>query len=485
MIYLYLDKNNLKLFSLNKTLLGQYNVSYFQKRHQTDLLENGQVKDVDLLASAIKEALTLASPGEVKDKDVYLILSQDSFFFQRYNIPSDISETAILPFVKDKVRIDLSLDIEELFYDYLLIDQENETSILFFAQQKETLQKYKDTLRLLGLSLKAVIPETLAYFQLFEKTLRKEKKENILYVCYENSNSFGYLYDSFGLLKKDKYTFGPDIETSLKTKIEEMGKENIKINRVILSGKGSEKIRQDLFTKNVGGWTNLLKKIILNFYQDYLKLIIIPEQNQFSFLDFDTCFGAFIFHRQHESFSVVKTIQKRTEISPKRKVLSIPQFNLPSKFFSKRDVLIFTLSFVISFAIIFLIARFPNALKFDLKTRPVSKLVSPTPPPPTITPTPSFSKQTLKIKVLNGAGVKGKAAEAKDILKEKGYQEILTDNADSFDYEKTEAQIKEEKKEAFTYLKNDLKEYVSLKKSSSLSKDSSADVILIIGKDFK
>lgn len=473
MIYLYLDKNNVKLFSLNKTLLGQYNISYFQKTHQTDLLENGQVKNIDLLASAIKEALTLASPTEIKDKDVYLILSQDSFFFQRYNIPSDVSETAILPFIKDKVRINLSLDIEQLFYDYLLVGGGNETNVLFFAQQKEVFQKYKETLQLLGLSLKAVISETLTYFPLFEKTLKKEKEENILYVSYESNNSFGYLYDSSGLLKKDKYFFEPAIETSLKMKIEEIKKENIKIDRIILSGKDSEKIRQDFFTKNVGVWTNPLKKIILNFYQDYLKLIIIPEQDRFSFLDFAACFGAFIFHRQHQSFSIIKN-QKRTEILPKRKI----------RFASSRDILIFILSFVISFALIFLIARFSTKLRFDFKIKPASKLASPTPQPPT-PPPPVFSKEKLKIKVLNGVGVKGKAAEVKDILKEKGYQEILTDNADGFDYEKTEVQIKEEIKEAFTYLKNDLKDYVPLEKTSSLAKDSPADLILIIGKDFK
>jgi len=317
----------------------------------------------------------------------------------------------------------------------------------------------------------------LVYFQLFRKTLRKEKRENILYVCYEDNNSFGYLYDSSGLLKKDKYTFEADIETSLKIKIGEMEKENIKIDRVILSGKDSEKIRQDLFTKNVGVWTNPLKKIILNFYQDDLKLIILPEQNKFPFLDFAACFGGFIFHRQHESFSIIKSIksQKRTEILPKRKI----------RLFSIRDSLIFILSFVISFSLIFLMAQFSGKLKFDFKIKPAVKVVSPTPPPPTLTPSPTFSKETLKIKVLNGIGIKGKAAEVKSILKEKGYQEILTDNAESFDYEKTEIQIKEEIKEGFTYLKNDLKEYTSLEQFSSLAKDSPADVVLIIGKDFK
>ena len=61
----------------------------------------------------------------------------------------------------------------------------------------------------------------------------------------------------------------------------------------------------------------------------------------------------------------------------------------------------------------------------------------------------------------------------------------MTDNADSFTYEKTEIKIKEEKKEAFGYLKQDLKEYISLDTFSNIPSDSSADVILTIGKDFK
>jgi len=484
MIYLYLNKNTLKLFSLSKTLLGQYNLSYFQKKHQIDLLEKGQAKGVDLLASALKEALTLASPHEIKDKDIYLILDQDSFFFQRYHIPSDISETAIFPFIKDKIRVDFSLDIEELYYDYLLIKDNGETIVLFFAQSKETFQKYKEAFQLLGLSIKAVIPESLVYFQLFKKTLKKEKRENILYVCYEADESFGYLYDSLGLLKKDKYVFDSSIETSLRAKIEDLEKEDIKVNRVILAGKDSEKIRQDLFTKKIGSWTNPLKKIIANFYQDELKLIIMPEKDRFSLLDFIPCFGGFVFCRYNEFFSVTKTSQKKPA-SAKRKILSFTPLTFPLKFFHFRDFLIFLSSFVISFILIYTAIKLPNYFKFSSRLVSIVPSVSPTPLPPTATPTPSFSKNTLRIKVLNGVGIKGKAAEVKDILKEKGYQEILTDNADSFTYEKTEIKIKEEKKEAFSYLKQDLKEYVSLNTFSNLPSDSSADVILTIGKDFK
>jgi Tfp pilus assembly PilM family ATPase len=481
MIYLYLDKNKIKLLALAKTILGQYNFSSFQKTHETDLLESGQVKNIDLLASAIKEALTLANPSEIKDKDVYLILPQQAFFFERYDVPSDISETAIIPFIKDKIRANLPLDIEELLYNYLLAKQNNQTKVLFFAQQKEIYKKYEETLKLLGLSLKAVIPETLAYFQLFEKTLRKEKKENIFYVFFETRASFGYIYDSFGLLKKEKYLFEDDIETSLKAKIEELAKENIKINRVILSGKESEKVRQDLFTKNVGAWTNPLKKIMANFYQDSLKLIITTPKNQLSFLDFDVCFGSFIFNLENKSFS----FSDGQSVSKKRRRLPELKFNFSLKWINSHDLLIFLLAFVFSFISIFFISKFPDFSK--LASKKISDLKPPTATPviPTATPTPSLKKETLKIKVLNGAGIKGKASEVKDILKDKGYGEILTGNADSFDYEKTETQIKEEKKEVFNYLKKDLADYVNLEKKSSLAEDSASDIILTIGKDFK
>ena len=48
--------------------------------------------------------------------------------------------------------------------------------------------------------------------------------------------------------------------------------ENVSLNRIILSGAGSEKFRQDLFTKEIGVWTNPLKKIILKDLYDTMIL---------------------------------------------------------------------------------------------------------------------------------------------------------------------------------------------------------------------
>ncbi len=90
----------------------------------------------------------------------------------------------------------------------------------------------------------------------------------------------------------------------------------------------------------------------------------------------------------------------------------------------------------------------------------------------------------MKIKVLNGAGVAGKAGEVQTILQEAGYQEIITDNADNFDYEKTIIQTKKSFSGASDLLKKDLADYVSSPKIETLDEDETSDVILIVGSDF-
>jgi len=95
------------------------------------------------------------------------------------------------------------------------------------------------------------------------------------------------------------------------------------------------------------------------------------------------------------------------------------------------------------------------------------------------------NKEKIRIKVLNGSGIPGKATTVKDILKEKGYQEILTGNADNFDYKQTEIAVKKEKNNLVSIIKEDLKKYVSSFKVTALSEKEASDIIIIIGKDFK
>ncbi len=478
MIYLFIDEGGIKLLSLKKTVLGQQEVSFFQKRYETQFLKDGKVVNIDLLASAIKEGLNLASPFPITEKNVCLILPQEAFAFVRCEVPADIAPSAMNAFIKDKARAKTQINLEETINGSFIIDSGKEKVVNFYAMEINNLERFNQALLLTDLKMENLIPNTLSYFKLFEKTLRRDKKETIFYVFYDETNLSGYLFDSLGLLEPKKWTANLDnvnVEDVLKEKAAQFAEKNLKLNRIILSGSSSEKVRQDTFTKAVGVWTNPLKRIVSNFYKDYLKLLIVNQNQQFPLLDLDVCFGAFIFTAENKNFSLLKN--NGGLISQLKKMPTLPSISLP-----KKELAIFIASFLFSFTLFILISNFKPRVNLLLSTPKSTPTSSPT---PTLTPTPSFKKEELNIKVLNGSGVKGKAGEVKEILKNKQYGEILTDNADNFDYKITEINVKKDKIQAAYLIKNDLKDYLSSPKIGQLADKETADVVIIIGADFK
>lgn len=489
MIYLLLNTNQIKLLYLKKTLLGHYDIVFYEKKYQMSFLKNGQLINPDLTASAVKEALTLVSNQQIKDKDITLILPQESFEFLRTEVPEDMSQAVLSTYIKEKARAALPIDLDNCYYDSLLMESEGKKQMIFYAFDNELFTKFQEPFNLLDLKVKGIIPETLSFYKLFEKTLRKEKKENIFYVSYDGNSVEGYVFDSFGLLESEKWKKElkekDEIEDIIKTKAQELEKKGIKLNRLILSGEESETIRQDTFTKNVGVWTNPLKRIMPHFYADYLKMFSTQTNKTIPYLQFDACIGAFILSSENKDFSLFKRKVKDFNYKTYKSRGTGNGFSFPWKFMA-----MFLLAFGITTGVIYGISRMnlnvssATAL-FSFAAKPTA---TPTPSPepsPTPTPTPELNKEELRIKVLNGSGISGKASDVKDALNEAGYQEILTGNADAFDYEQTVVQVKEESSEYFDALKEDLSEYVTLTKSEPLEDDDAADVIIIVGTDFK
>ncbi|MFA6533510.1 MAG: LytR C-terminal domain-containing protein [Patescibacteria group bacterium] len=479
MVYLYLDKNTIKLLYLKKTLLGQQETLYHQKTYESDLIDKGKIINVDLLASAIKEVVT-SSNKPVADNQISLILPQEFFSFFRTTVPTDIATSALNSFISDKARSILPVDNTDLASDYFVTESEQEKVVTYFGVNQETVNSVKQALTLIDFKIVSIIPDTMAYFKLFEKTLRKEKKETILYAELGENVLSGYLFDSCGLIDDKKisikYSEEDKISDILKTKVDEIAAEKKKVNRIIISGEKSDTIRQDTFTKSVGVWTNPLKRIVPTFYESYLKMLIPKDGKTFPILTYDVCFGAFILSEENKNFSIL-----RNNVYSVRNKVSLPKIKMP-----KKEVFLFIASFVISFLLFVLISKFGGNIKIpDFLTKKNTVVVTPTSSPPSPTPTPNFKKEEVKIKILNGSGVKGKATEIKEILRKKGYVEILTDNADNFDYTVTEIQVKSDKKQLGEMIKNDLKDYVTSPKITVLDTKEASDAVIIFAADFK
>ncbi|MFH0773088.1 MAG: LytR C-terminal domain-containing protein [bacterium] len=490
MIYIYIGQHVIKALHVSKSLLGQYSVQQFEKKFSVQLLKAGKVAHTDIVASAMKEVVSHLTGGAAKEKQIYLILPQEAFYFSRSEVPSDMATGAIASFMKEKARSVLPAHLDNVYYDFVGAENETKRIVSLYAIEESTVQGYKDTLQLVDLQLVSLLPDTLSYYKLFEKTLRKGKIEHILYGSYEEDFISAYLFDSFGLLEKEsfsaKLTQGKGVEEPLKKIGAEYEEKHQKINRLILSGTLSDSVRQDTFTKDVGIWTNPLKRILPHFYADYLKMLVPIDSNPFPILQFDVCFGALIFSIENRGFSLLKNT-----FSPSLAVMgqSIPKKNFAFPAFRiSKEVLLFIASFAGSFLIFTLLTQSPAGFNMRLPSfmAKIKPTVTPTTAPnPTPTPTPEIKKDVIKVKILNGSGTPGKAGEVKTVMKEKGYQDIVTGNADTFDFATTEIAVKKGSEHLGTLVKTELADYAKNAKITVLGEKEEADIVVTVGKDFK
>ena len=492
MLYIYIGQHVIKALHVSKSLLGQYSVQQFEKKFNVQLLKAGKIAHTDIVASAIKEVISHLSGNAVKEKQIILILPQDAFYFFRSEVPSDMGPGAVASFMKEKARSVLPAHLDNVYFDFVGMENETKRIVSLYAIEASTVQGYKDTLQLVDLQLQSLLPDTLSYYKLFEKTLRKGKIEHILYGSYEEDFFSAYLFDSFGLFEKESFSTklvqGKGVEAPLKKIGSEYEDKHQKINRLILSGTLSDSVRQDTFTKDVGIWTNPLKRILPHFYADYLKMLVPIDNNPFPILQFDVCFGALIFSIENKGFSLLKNM-----FSPSLAVMgqSIQKkkFTMPGPGIRiSKEVILFIVSFAGSFLIFTLLTQSPVGFNMRLpnfiaKAKPTAApTVAPMPSP---TPTPEIKKDTIKVKILNGSGTPGKAGDVKTVLKDKGYQDIVTGNADTFDFIVTEIAVKKGSEYIATLVKSELADYAKDAKITVLGEKEQADIVVTVGKDFK
>lgn len=500
MLYLYLESNSIRLLYIKKSMLGQYETSFQKKTFPSNIIDHSIPEDCHILSLEIKDVLNNLPNGQNREKDVVLILPQKTFAYFSEELPDGLSSEAITQFVNTQARTKHRIDSSTSYCDFVITQSEEKKKASFYAITHETLKIYKKTLSLCGLELNTVIPDTLSYFTLFEKTLRKNKTEKIWYVRYENDRISSYLYDSFGLLPESYWEEpmppGRILEKILHKKAAEYLAKETKINRLIISGKSSETIRQDTFTKQVGVWTNPLKKIIPTFYADYLKLLTPQIPNaEVPVLSFDMILGAFIFVAENKQFSLTKnSVYTKEQVAP-LKTFKLPRLKLV---FPIKTMVFFVLSAFFTYLALVgaaslnlgkIIADIPNNvpnIQFPATAPSPTPSATPTDTPPTPTPTPQIDKSSVRVQILNGSGVKGKATVVKNFLREKGYENILTGNAENFGFEKTVIQTKKDGDRLKDTIFQDIKsEILDEPDFELLDDDSASDIVLIFGQDFR
>ncbi len=132
------------------------------------------------------------------------------------------------------------------------------------------------------------------------------------------------------------------------------------------------------------------------------------------------------------------------------------------------------------------IGPFAAISPFAVKTSPVpspSPFVESSPvTESTSSSTPTLDKSSVKVKVLNGSGVTGKAATVKTLLESAGWTVGSIGNADNSDYKTTEVKVKDSAKSFLDAIVRDLSDkYSAGPSSNSLEASDSADIVVVVG----
>jgi len=118
------------------------------------------------------------------------------------------------------------------------------------------------------------------------------------------------------------------------------------------------------------------------------------------------------------------------------------------------------------------------------ESTPVATESTPSPTSaPSATPQPTPDRSRIKIQVLNGSGIPGKAGEVASALEALGYSDVATGNADAYDYDQTEISVAADADAVFTQLVADLKSELTISEESGvLPQDSQYTAVIVVGR---
>lgn len=88
---------------------------------------------------------------------------------------------------------------------------------------------------------------------------------------------------------------------------------------------------------------------------------------------------------------------------------------------------------------------------------------------------------SISVQVLNGSGTAGVASRVANLLEDAGFEEIDTDNAESFDYEETVVQVKPGQDELYELVLTELQADYTIAQGEDLDVDNQFDLVITVG----
>lgn len=430
----------LTLFSKDSTLCSTTELS-------SDILENSQILDTDGFANIFLSSYSQLK-GDLKiSADIAFLIDPDNVITKFITLPkTDLSDTdTIIQEIQKKLG---NLNLDDLYYSYQKIAP---FVYQFVGVKKDLISTYIDVSNKIGLSVSAIIPWVL----LLPKYLNSN--DPCIFIAKDTTKEFIALSELNGIYFSETFDQKKSTNQIQKT-IEDLSvyKRATPIKKIYtLTDRqlefDKEYVISELLTLNndfadkKGYELNLLAIDVLSRYPDYLNTQV----------------------------NLLTLLPKLTTVKSSKSLVYVGSF-----------VGAFMLMFGGFFAYTKLKQSQNRAAQLAQNEAPVvlSEQTQPqNQPQQEEEPQKELNKQDIKIRVENGAGIAGIAAETQNMLVEKGYAVISIGNAEEIGRENTLISIKASKLDYKDMLEEDLKDEFKLEINDNLDEDAEFDVLITVG----
>lgn len=480
MICLDVSLASVKTLILSKNILGKHSIRSLNKISITD-----DKKWYEKIKPLLKK------------KKTSFIIPDSKIFLQRFRTEKKLEKNQIPLFIVKNLEGLIPISLDELIYDYILLDGE----IIFFGISHDTLIAYSKFYQKCDAEIALAVPESLAVFEIIKDQIGKDDVASYVDIGAKTANiSF---FDSFGPISSfSEPVKNDELEEELKKLVDFFEKKYKKeVSKIIFGGGGSLSIDTNSLKQKYSQEIVDANTILQNKF----KSLKIKEGQEKFLVFFINILGLARLATKKTSLNLFKKeelakIEKREEIKhleekAEEKTQGKAVKNIgkdqkkeePKKSWILILLLILTILGMPVLGVYYSFLRQKPANESEKTKQKAMVAVEPTTEPTASPAVEVLKKEELKIQILNGSGIEGEAAVAAQLLRDTGYQEnINTDNADSYDYQETVIKIKEEKIDYLEELKQNLEsEYVVLENSERLDNDNSFDVIITIGSQKK
>lgn len=466
--------------------------------------------EVDWTPETLDQVLTQVKKA-LKAKTVRVVVGEDLSYVVSVSIPKDPpasgqDETSEREAVKQKLQELVPENLDEAVWDFREVAETHESKVVqVVAIVKTFFENLSLGLQKANLAVEAIEPTSYALARLTEN----EKQPHLI---VHNGQTATALVADHGLVVASEM-FGAQITMVKIGQLLDFAQEhfNITPGKIILSGnmegvdakqleaKDREIEQKDLdpmiglaFKKDLKGKDeNVLNLEPLKVTREFAEKLSerskkMEDNNQ---LEPQPSSQIQVEGKKPQFESSNGVSEKRVEPQQKSPPVFLRSGEEEKPPFVKKTLFVVFLIVVVLGAIVAGgILAYRKAFKKEKETqKPTTEVVSPSPSSsPSATPASEekLNRKDLKIKVLNGNGIKGSAGKLASLLEELGYQKIETGNADSYDYEKTVIKIKESKKEYLELITEDLGDNYSTEGiQANFDENNEFDVILIVGKE--